>query len=313
MTPDELAVASNRDALKQVIQAGMFGLGLGASGRALLGLKDMFTRTPYTPPKVGLRPSVVEINLPQEQEEEEQRRLRKTAEGPVFSAVSDYLNTPSNYSVINWLKGLKPTGDLLAMPSLSPGAPLSKPWFMPSVVGAATLGTLGGYKAVGAGLDTMEDQRRKNELEDAKREYRNALVEQYNADKRASDNPATLLDNVADKFIKQAGWGELVGAGTGAYLTLAGLLASGAGYGTYNWVKSRSPENRLAKAIKQRERLRWATRPPEIYAVTKPMAPGQTTALEEEDQEVKDEDQANARRAPTLPKLASEVARLYRS
>jgi hypothetical protein len=181
----------------------------------------------------------VEINLPQEQEEEEQRRLRKTAEGPVFSAVSDYLNTPSNYSVINWLKGLKPTGDLLAMPSLSPGAPLSKPWFMPSVVGAATLGTLGGYKAVGAGLDTMEDQRRKNELEDAKREYRNALVEQYNADKRASDNPATLLDNVADKFIKQAGWGELVGAGTGAYLTLAGLLAGGAGYGTYNWVKDR--------------------------------------------------------------------------
>jgi hypothetical protein len=296
---------TNKDAIKQVLQAGLFGLGIGAGGRAFMGLRDMLAYRPYTPPKVGIRPSVVELKLPQAQtqEEEDERRLRKTAEIPGSETVTDTLNSPSGSKFVDWLKGL------------THQKPMSKPWFLPSIIGAGGLGALAGYKAVGAGTDYVQDRNRKQELEDAKREYRNALVEQYNVDKQSADSASATLDRVASRFVKQAGSiNDYAGLGMGTYLTLAGLLAGGAGYGTYNWVKDRAPENRLAKAIKQRERLRWATRPPEIYAVTKPVLPGQTTALEEEDQDAKNEDQAKARRAPTMPKLGAAemaVAALY--
>jgi hypothetical protein len=296
---------TNKDAIKQVLQAGLFGLGIGAGGRAFMGLRDMLAYRPYTPPKVGIRPSVVELNLPQaQQEEEDKRRLRKTAEIPGPQTVADALNSPTDNWLVDRLKGLKNV------------KPMFKPWFLPSIIGAGGLGALAGYKAVGAGTDYVQDRNRKQELEDAKREYRNALVEQYNVDKQSADSASATLDRVASRFVKQAGSiNDYASLGLGTYITLAGLLAGGAGYGTYNWVKDRAPENRLAKAIKQRERLRWATRPPEIYAVTKPVLPGQTTALEEEDQDAKNEDQAKARRAPTMPKLGAAemaVAALYK-
>ena len=155
---------------------------------------------------------------------------------------------------------------------------LDKPWFIPAI-SAATLGGLyGGYTGLDSIMDKIHKRDREKELEDAKEEYRNALVEQYTPDspaiKRSSSNELQRDLDELYKLHKQATLGKTVnntaGFGTGMYLTLAALLGGTTGLATYNWAKKNSPDQRLAEAIKQRERLRWATRPPEIYAITKP-------------------------------------------
>jgi hypothetical protein len=59
--------------------------------------------------------------------------------------------------------------------------------------------------------------------------------------------------------------GGALGAGAGGYLTLAALLAGGAGYGTYKWQKGRSKDQLLEKALKQRAMMRSREHPPDIY------------------------------------------------
>src|SRR3954447_23705931 len=47
------AIATNKDAWKQILQIGLLGLGTGAGTRALLGMRDLFSRPSYAPPKIG--------------------------------------------------------------------------------------------------------------------------------------------------------------------------------------------------------------------------------------------------------------------
>lgn len=309
------AITTNKDAWKQILQIGLLGLGTGAGTRALLGMRDLFSRPSYAPPKIGPRPAVVEVNVPQAPEEvEQQRKLRRklaadaspqpgralepidTPQGPTtpdIPAIQGYDKPPSSgFWDYVWGKSHVPIK--------------SKPFFWPAAIGAGMLGLYGGWKGVGAISDWHHEQARKRELEDAKREYRNALVEQFNSDKSASASVATDLDALAASITKQASAHDMAGAALGGYLTLAGLLAAGSGMATYNYVKSKTPENRLAKAIKQRERLRWASRPPEIYAVSKPsIAPEPTTALQDESAQADDTEEMMARTPPSIRKFAS--------
>lgn len=314
VSPEQLAeqqnpaIATNWEALKQVGQIGLMGLSLGAGTKALLGIRDLFSRPSFAPPKIGPRPSVIEVNVPEEQEEQEEQRKsrRKMAadQPPAPGVLLDPVETPSGTVQPPIPPGpIPPSGWMSYLAGLSSTGIKDKPLFFPGAVGAGMLGIYGGWKGVGAISDWHHDLARKRELEDAKREYRNALVEQYNSDKRAADNVAGVLDELAGRMVKTAFSG---GEALGSYLTLAGLLAAGSGMATYNYVKSRTPENRLAKAIKQRERLRWASRAPEIYAVSKPTpVPTPTTALQDEDAEASDQDEMRARMPPNIRKLAS--------
>lgn len=318
VSPDQLAeqqnpaIATNLEALKQVGQIGLMGLSLGAGTKALLGIRDLFSRPSFAPPKIGPRPSVIEVNVPEEQEEQEGQRKprRKMAadQPPAPGVLLDPVETPSGTvqpPIPPGPKSTAPSGWMDYLAGLYHTDVKSKPWFLPGAVGAGMLGIYGGWKGVGAISDWHHDLARKRELEDAKREYRNALVEQYNSDKRAADNVAGVLDELAGRMVKSSA-SNLGGAALGSYLTLAGLLAAGSGMATYNYVKSRTPENRLAKAIKQRERLRWASRAPEIYAVSKSTpVPTPTTALQDEDAEAADQDEMRARMPPNIRKLAS--------
>ena len=68
-----------------------------------------------------------------------------------------------------------------------------------------------------------------------------------------------------------------------------------------------SSDERLAKAIREREKLRWATRPPEIYAVAKPHPVKLQTQMPNSTYSPgTEEDEA------TVKKLAAEVASLYK-
>jgi hypothetical protein len=320
------AIETNKDAWNRILQIGLLGLGAGAGTKALLGIRDLFDRPSYAPPKIGPRPAVIEINTPQTQEEiEEQRKLRRKAAAdeaalpPRAGRLFDTIETPSGKvdPPVPYIEGLNKTDSQNWWDTLwgAKNVPiLSKPFFLPTAIATGMGSIYGGWKGIGAISDWYHSQARKRELEQAKSEYRNALVEQYNADKRAAVSTAHDLSQLAQSMVKESWtWGDVGGAGLGTYLTLAGLLAAGSGMATYNYVKSRVPENRLAKAIKQRERLRWASRPPEIYAVSKPLAaPPQTSPLKDEEAESQDQEEMFERNPPGGSNPIRKLASLYK-
>ncbi len=282
--------ATNPEALKKVLGLGLTGLGVGAAGRSLLGLRDMYAKA-FSHRPAPAAPAIVEIGVPtvtEDDEEEDAKRNARMRSPTLFKSSAGRASEPVN-------TGMMPD----AYPEHATASPLkafvdfwkgrfhenvsSKPWFMPAAFGAGVGGLYGGYKAVDSLLDSAHRADKDRELEDAKNEYRKALVEQYSpvspAVKRA-DHETTLSEDLDTLYElnKQAMFEEaketaknVGGTLLGGYGILAGLLAGGTGLAAYNWTKSRSPEERLAKAIKQREKLRWSTRPPEIYAVTKPL------------------------------------------
>jgi hypothetical protein len=253
---DPAADASNMDALKQVLALGGIGLGAGAGVRALTGFRDMLARSMAAKRRVT-RPAVIEIGVPQ---------MPKMAEDVGYTP-SLHIPTqaqeikPDSAGWADWFAGRTNVNKW------------EKPWFLSAALGAPALGIYGGYKTMDSMINAAQKRDRVKELDNAKDEYRKALLEQYAANgiKGASEKSelAKDLDTLVD-LVKQA---DYLSTAANMYLPLAAILAGGTGLATYNWTKSRSPEERLAKAIKQRERLRWAARPPEIYAVAKPVPP----------------------------------------
>lgn len=249
--------ASNNEALSQVAQLAALGLGTGVSIRGLLGLRDMLSRS-LAKRRKNPSPAVVEIGVPR-------------YEGEKAAAGEALFNYPPGF-----LESKEPNaGDWLL--GRTHENKWSKPWFATAALGAPALGIYGGYKLVDMLLEKARKREKEQELEGAKEEYRNALMSQYTPDKvkhGASDELAKDLDELVS-LVKSAELGDAInnGAGfaAGAYAPLALLLGGSAALGTYNWAKKRSPEAQLAKAMKQRERLRWASKPPEIYAVVKPI------------------------------------------
>jgi hypothetical protein len=276
--------ASNAAALKSIGGLGLAALGGGMTARALLGFRELFDKA-LAKRKAPQKPAVVEVGVPEvveDEEEQEAARPMRAGLGPKFAekrALLEHINKIPGFAGFSelfkgdqaqpswwdWLKGRTHENWT------------SKPWFPAAAMTAGIGSAYGGYKALDSAMNTLDRGSRQQELEEAKEEYRKALIEQYSADspsiKRsaARSELAKDLDELCQLYKEGEGTINDVGGFIAAnYLPLAGLLAGGTGLATYNWAKSRSPEERLAKAIKQRERLRWATRPPEIYAVTKP-------------------------------------------
>jgi hypothetical protein len=256
--------ASNQAALKSLLGLGLTGVGIGAGARALVGLKEMLMNAAARR-REPRRPAVIEVGVPEVQEEEE-APVRRGFRASLASKMAQE-GVPSTWG--DWFKGRTIEN------------PLLKPW-VPLGFAATGIGSVyGGYKGVDKILSVIEKKNKQKELDEAKDEYRRALVEQY-----ATDSPAVKRANTQSELgrdldelyhlckdapTEKQAEGEILGGLAGWYAPLAALLAGGAGLATYNWAKARTPDERLAKAIKQRERFRWATRPPEIYAVAKPI------------------------------------------
>jgi hypothetical protein len=293
--------------MRRLVSLGLLTAGGGAAVRSLIGLKDMVAKS-YGKRKPPTHPAVVEVGVPEVVEEDAPPEAQRAAPslGAKFAGDGVYIpptegQAPDMRStVLDWLKGRTHT-DIW-----------SKPWVPIAATGAAIGGGYAGYKGVDALLGRLHKNDQTQDLEEAKEDYRKALLEQYTPDspavKHAGASELGKDLNTLFDLVKTAGTvNDLAGIGVGGYLPLAALLAGGTGAATYNWVKSRSPEERLAKAIKQRERLRWATRPPEIYAVTKPrpvrlsQEPAQTTFGAASEQ-----DEADVR------KIAAEVGAMYK-
>lgn len=295
--------------MRRVLSMGLIGAGTGAGIGSLAHVRDFLTRKSPIPAnrRLGVpRPVMIQAGPPTVDEEEERRRelMAKTANRP-----ADPLADPAAAAEIPPMEG---DHGLLArgarsIPHVVGGSwtanHFSKPWFLPAAIGATGLGLYGGYKGVRGILNSRRKADREAELLQAKKEYRDALVDQYTAGSKtagAADDLAHDLEELSQE--KAAGGLADVGGTTlGAYLAAAGLLAAGAGAATYSYTKSQAPESRLAKAIEQRERLRWTTRPPEIYAVSRAKQP-QALKAEEDEQEL----------AGKTPVPTSKLAELYR-
>lgn len=333
---DYPGATTNAIARNKVLGIGLTALGLGAAGRSLIGLRDMYAKA-FSHRPAPTAPAVVEIGVPTvtEDDDEEQNRQNRMRAPTLFKSADKFNynpspSDPSNTANIGILPDVNPT-DVTASPlkamlnylgGLKHVTPTTKPWFMTAALGAGMGGLYGGYKLVDHVLDKTHQADKDRELEDAKNEYRKALVEQYSptspAVKRANAE-ATLgedlntLYELTKEATRKGGWGDKFndwsGTALSGYGALAALLAGGSGLAAYNWTKARSPEERLAKAIKQREKLRWSTRPPEIYAVTKPLPVRMSSQERPKDifTEATPEDQE------AVQKISSEkIAALYR-
>lgn len=258
--------------MNRVLGIGLAGIGVGAGARSLMGLSDLLAQKHEEERRRTSRPAVVQLNVPTLAADDG----TKTASDPTDEApsVAGLLGRWGQRAVGSLLPSSQSTGDFLA--GRHNVSETAKPWFWPAAGLAAAGGLAGGYGVVNSALTGVHTQDKQKQLEDAKNEYRRALVQQYSADstniKRgaAQDELGRDLHELYTLCKEADWWTDAMGHLTGGYGLFAGLVGTGAGVATYNWAKSRSPEERLANAIKQRERLRWATRPPEIYAVAKP-------------------------------------------
>lgn len=254
------------DAINDILTAGGLAAAGGITARGLLGLRYMFgRRKPNTSRMLG--PTVVSVPTPVFTTPLQQQRARDRA----YKAA-----------------GAATRGEL--------------PWYLPGLTLAGVGGLAGGYKL----MDVLMDRKRKSDLKAeeaaAEAEYRKALLAQYDPANvpgpgvvpdvplpaktvnpvgapRLSLKAAALqadLEELAAACEARAekaagdmpGW---AGKGLGIYGTLAALLALGSGTAAYKFTKDRSTNKLMEDAIKQRERARWAARPPEVYAVPTPV------------------------------------------
>lgn len=231
-----------RKALQAVLGFGLGGLGLGASARGVMGLRDLFVAPPAGPPSTALSPSLLPIPVPQYAgEDEEASPLRKAAATISKAAIG----------------GLRPDFNW---------------WQMPVSAALGAGGIAGGWKL----MDTILDSRRRVEVEqeltDAKEDYDAALQEQY---VRALTKRG-VLDEVFEKFAAWGGdWGQLLQVLLGTYATGVGAATVAGGFSGYNWARARagrrrtSPQSPLLQAMQKRRRA-LALQPGPFYAYPVP-------------------------------------------
>ena len=241
--------STNAEAMKWLARLGIMGAAGGAGLAAGRGLVDMMKpEEDVLEPRIGPRPMVV--------------RLRKQRR-PSMTFAKNAEDEGMLRSGVNWLLGQNHENII------------SKPYFMPAAV--ATIGGAGyaGHRLV----ENLIAKHRKDEqnrlLSQAKDRYQKALMSEFDAGEKiaASDTLEYNLDKLARTVMKQAGvkhaggLNDAAGGLTGAYLTGALGLGTLSALQMYNWTKDKSPAVQINKAIKQRERMRWLQRPPEIYFV----------------------------------------------
>lgn len=162
------------------------------------------------------------------------------------------------------------------------------PWYGPAMMLTGLGGLTAGWAGMDAALDARRRRERAQELAQAKQEFHDALLGQYDqpraAVKAAGDDAAALaeaaarLHRVYDLYAKTAGdktafnWSDAAGAGLGAYGAYGAL--TGLGMGAFMFDKARKQSRRaiLAKALQRREQRRFMEQPPEIFARPEPVA-----------------------------------------
>ena len=247
--------ALKRDAMRDILGTALVAGGITGAVRGGQGLFNLFARGgKKVPTRAGITPFPISYRSPEDEEE-------KYAGRDLAGWAKEAQNPP-----------VKPPAKSLATTKGGLG------YYWPLLIGGGALGAYGGW----TGVDALLDQRRKGEIddevEDARREFEEALSSQY---KRGSDSKlGVALDDLHSKMQKMGQGPPLTerlfgpnakGYATGAYSTYAipsALLS-------YLFVKGmadkRSRRNILEKARQQRALKQQKARPSELYAVPHPI------------------------------------------
>jgi hypothetical protein len=168
------------------------------------------------------------------------------------------------------------------------------PWYGPAMMTAGMGGLAGGWAGVDSILEARRKSDREAEMENARHEFHDALISQYDApisthpdlvkkhSKTAAASPtaeaAAVLDRAYDAFTaayerqKQAlDLNDLGGKAMGGYGVYAGLTGLLAGMLTYDQANKRSRRAVIEKAMQRRQRRQFMQSPTEIYAVPEPV------------------------------------------
>jgi len=259
------------DAWKDVRHMGLASLGVGAGAAGLIGLAKSLRR--------NLKP-------------------RRTAEEvmpmPVPVAVPRKRRAAPHLSV----DGEEPK--LAADKAAEVTAKFGLPWYGPAMLFTGMGGLALGWKGVDSLLKRRAARERDKELESARQEFHNALLSQYDKPisrsaaaglgplpKAAADTALGLeldrlydgLQKAAALLEKRATLADIGGGALGAYGMYGGLSGLITGAIVYDQMKKRSQAAILAKAIKKRDRRRFAMQPTEIYAQPEAATPAGLKSL----------------------------------
>ncbi len=137
---------------------------------------------------------------------------------------------------------------------------LRVPYYIPGMLLGAPLAAYGGWKAVDSVLDKQRGLKTDEELEEAKKDYEQAILESY---KQGSDE---LLDEVFSSY-KSASIQDFLSTAKGLGLTYA-LASAPLGYLVVNnAMKKKSKRRILEKAMRERARMQAQKQPAELYAI----------------------------------------------
>lgn len=171
------------------------------------------------------------------------------------------------------------------------------PWYGTAMMLGGMGGLAAGYKGMDYVLDKRREADRQREMDNARQEFHDALLSQYDAplDTIPDKNPKVVpklrkvgedstmtkvgksLDDLFDQFSgvmeKSAliDWGNAAGTLANGYGMYAGLTGLVAGAVAYDKFKKRSRGAIIDKALQRRERRRFMQAPTEVYAVPEPV------------------------------------------
>lgn len=286
-------------ALRDVVNTGLLGFGVGAGSRGLYGLFNLLTRQQRGPEQV--RPvGHIPTEFPVEKDEKEKKKkLAHDGLDTVAPTRSDTEARP--YGIAPpWLANVPFLDDeaqresqvLTKQAGFWSGTQATTrtgiPWYLTGNMAAGTGGAVGGWKLMDLLLDRRRSSAQEDELEKAREEFREALLSRRVGTKRASDGN-TLgedLDLLFDTLSEKCASTEKAAADEGEGSDLMNLLGQGAGvYGLYaagsgllggvlmyNAAKKRQRRALLEQAKKERERMAFERRPPRIEAFPFPVS-----------------------------------------
>ena len=145
----------------------------------------------------------------------------------------------------------------------------SVPYYIPGMMLGAPLAAYGGLKAIDAVLDKQRRHKSDDELDMAKKDYEQALLDSYKSGNDKSTDE--LLDTVFATYNKSANMRDWVDTAKGLGLTYA-LASAPLGYMVVNSAMKKNSKRRLLeKAMRERARLQAARQPAELYAIPQPI------------------------------------------
>lgn len=176
------------------------------------------------------------------------------------------------------------------------------PWYGPAMLTAGLAGLGGGWAGMDAVLDHRRKAERDQEISQARQEFHDALLGQYDRPLRATPGPAPARQKRAGDAAAMAdagatlgrafallekvalNWADVAGTTLGGYGMYALPAAAVTGTIVYDKARKRSQRAVIRKALQRREQRRFMEQPSEIYARPEPVTvlPRPTPADEEE-------------------------------